>query len=115
MAGHDLLHYFLLHEAPRPIADCTFLIGKKFFDAVVIQRGRRHVSSRSTSGGVISVSPSYRGYCLAFSDAVPAASFWKRESFRIGSNIGSSLSSAEVSGALEASGPPVGIESSLLP
>jgi hypothetical protein len=39
MAGHDLLHYFLLHEAPRPIADCTFLIGEKFFYAVVIQRG----------------------------------------------------------------------------
>src|SRR6478672_7023758 len=60
MAGHDLLHYFLLHEAPCPIADCAFLSGEKFFDAVVIQRGRRHGSSRSTSGGYLSVTILWR-------------------------------------------------------
>src|SRR6266404_3645768 len=39
-------------------------------------------------------------------------SFWKRESFRSGSNIGSSRSSAGVSGMFEASGFEYGIESS---
>ena len=40
------------------------------------------------------------------------ASFWKRGSFRSGSNIGSSRSSAEVSGMFSASAPLPGIESS---
>src|SRR5437773_10239290 len=38
-------------------------------------------------------------------------SFWKRGSFRSGSNIGSSRSSAGVSGRPEASSPAYGIES----
>ncbi len=42
-----------------------------------------------------------------------ATSFWKRGSFRSGSNIGSSRSNAGVSGTLEASAPAHGIESSL--
>ena len=41
-----------------------------------------------------------------------AASFWKRGSFRSGSNIGSSRSSAGVSGMPTANGPIHGIESS---
>src|SRR5437660_11266453 len=41
-----------------------------------------------------------------------ATSFWKRGSFRSGSNIGSSRSSAGVSGRPVASGPLSGIESS---
>ena len=44
--------------------------------------------------------------------ACSAASFWKRGSFRSGSNIGSSRSSAGVSGMPTASEPPLGIESS---
>ena len=40
-----------------------------------------------------------------------ATSFWKRGSFRSGSNIGSSRSSAGVSGTLLANGPLYGIES----
>ena len=38
-------------------------------------------------------------------------SFWKRGSLRSGSNIGSSLSSAGVSGICEGNGPSYGIES----
>src|SRR5438132_13886433 len=43
---------------------------------------------------------------------VEATSFWKRGSFRSGSNIGSSRSSAGVSGMPAASAPAYGIESS---
>src|SRR5437899_8534432 len=51
--------------------------------------------------------------CLYSFGAGEAASFWKRGSFRSGSNIGSSRSSAGVSGTFSvASGPPYGIESS---
>jgi hypothetical protein len=41
-------------------------------------------------------------------------SFWKRGSLRRGSNIGSSLSSAGVSGTREANGPSYGIESNFV-
>jgi len=41
-----------------------------------------------------------------------AASFWKRGSFRSGSNIGSSRSSAGVSGRREGSGPSYGVDNS---
>src|ERR1700730_1462714 len=41
-----------------------------------------------------------------------AASFWKRGSFRSGSNIGSSRRSAGVSGTREASAPSEGIDNS---
>ena len=33
MAGHDLLHHLLLHEAPRPIAGRAFLVSQKILDA----------------------------------------------------------------------------------
>src|SRR5437764_697452 len=45
-------------------------------------------------------------------EASPAASFWKRGSLRSGSNIGSSRSSAGVSGMPTENEPPLGIESS---
>jgi len=51
-------------------------------------------------------------YLLAYLGASEAASFWKRGSFRSGSNIGSSRSSAGVSGTFSASAPLPGIESS---
>src|SRR5436190_9193606 len=51
-------------------------------------------------------------YLSAVLGAAEATSFWKRGSFRSGSNIGSSRSRAGVSGAFEASAPPYGIESS---
>jgi hypothetical protein len=50
-------------------------------------------------------------YLSAGFDGDEAASFWKRGSFRSGSNIGSSRSSAGVSGMCEANGPSYGIES----
>src|SRR5438132_5116406 len=52
---------------------------------------------------------SYFGFYFGTGEA---ASFWKRGSFRSGSNMGSSRSSAEVSGMFEASGPSYGLESS---
>ena len=48
----------------------------------------------------------------AYFGAGDSASFWKRGSFRSGSNIGSSRSSAGVSGTPAASAPSYGIESS---
>src|SRR5713101_8558421 len=50
--------------------------------------------------------------CLYSFGAGEAARFWKRGSFRGGSNIGSSRSSAGVSGTLKDSAPAYGIESS---
>src|SRR5213595_4325530 len=47
-------------------------------------------------------------------DAEEAISFWKRGSFRNGSNIGSSRSKAGVSGGFAARGASYGIESSLV-
>src|SRR6266513_4983102 len=52
-------------------------------------------------------------YLSAVFGAAEATSFSKRGSFRSGSNIGSSRSSAGVSGTFEASAPWHGIESSL--
>src|SRR5437588_8827617 len=51
-------------------------------------------------------------YLSAVFGAGDSASFWKRGSFRSGSNIGSSRSSAGVSGTFEASGASYGVESS---
>src|SRR5215469_18192133 len=42
MARYDLLHHVLLHKTPRPIACCALLIGKQFFDCVVIERSLGH-------------------------------------------------------------------------
>src|SRR4029077_13209095 len=47
----------------------------------------------------------------AYFGASDSASFWKRGSFRSGSNIGLSRSSAGMSGAFAASGPVYGVES----
>src|SRR6266404_4877212 len=50
--------------------------------------------------------------CLYSFGMGEAASFWKRGSFRSGSNMGSSRSTAGVSGMPTANEPPLGIESS---
>src|SRR5262249_40381748 len=52
----------------------------------------------------------FAGGAASFGTSEPA-SFWKRGSFRSGSNMGSSRSSAGVSGLFEARGPAYGIES----
>ena len=43
MAGHDLLHDFLLYKTPRPIARRTLLIREEVFDGIVIERCRCHL------------------------------------------------------------------------
>ena len=66
---------------------------------------RIHAALRSSC---IRICPKNSRYCFGASDL---ASFWKRGSFRRGSNIGSSRSSAGVSGMPTANEPPLGIES----
>src|SRR5437667_9426587 len=43
MMGDDLAHDFLLHKTPRPISGSALVGREELFDAVVIQRGWRHV------------------------------------------------------------------------
>src|SRR5438874_7798454 len=44
MSIHDNRHHLFLHKTPRPIPRRAFVVGQKFFDAVIIERG--HVVSR---------------------------------------------------------------------
>ena len=87
-------------EPPKPTRGTRALPGRRAHPL-----HPRNLSRRSLGEGGSAV----RNFYFGVSDS---ASFWKRGSFRSGSNIGSSRSSARVSGTFcVASGPPYGSES----
>src|SRR2546430_16543145 len=97
MAGHDLLHDFLLHESPGPIPRRALIVGEELFNGVIIQRGRSHVrkstiyardfrsitSTRRANTrdacALICLIRAIRGWKLLFGVG-DSASFWKRGS-----------------------------------
>src|SRR5229473_748765 len=123
MTRHDLVQSFFLYKKLCPIACRALVVCEEVFDGIVIERThivRFHECAQSNgratrrqrplapadpaaaglnglkpnSMELISVSRTRAHHCFASYGAGEATSFWKRGSFRSGSNIGSSRSSA---------------------